>query len=483
MVLKEMSLKLLSKKLIFFFSLLVLISSCKIASPPALPLTVPMPESYVGDKDTLMDGKIEWQIFFTDSILVKLIATGLANNLDLLTAVQRIEMTRADYAIKTGAVFPSLATIASANVGNVNQNMVGNADQSQRLNNFRDEYFIGFQSSWEVDAWGKLRNQKKAAYSRYLASQKGRHLVMTSLIAEVGRLYYELLAVDNELEIIRKNIEFQQTAVDIINIQKVGGRATELAVQQSTAQLLSTKALEKQKLQMVVELETEINLLLGRYPQQIVRGKDISEQPLPEMLHEGVPSSLLLNRPDIQQAELELEASKAELQAARAAFLPTISISPYAGFNSLTASSIFQSPESMAAGLLGSISAPLFNRNRIRSEFNYSIARRSEAFYAYQQTIIRGFGEVSNTIRRISNLQMIFELKQEEVNVLSNAVSTSNVLFTSGYATYLEVITAQKSVLEAELELANIKKEIFHSVIDLYKALGGGWHSDAYSRQ
>lgn len=458
-----------------FFLLIVLISSCKVAAPPALPVAATMPDSYVGDTDTLMDGKIRWQDFFNDPHLADLISIALENNLDLLTAVQRVEMARADYVTRKGALLPSLSLVASANVGDVSQNMVGNADQSQRMNNLQQEYFVGLQSSWEADAWGKLKSQKKASYARFLASEKGKHLVTTSLVAEIARLYYELLAVDNELEIIRKNIDFQQTAVDIINVQKVGGRATELAVQQSTAQLLNTRALENEKLQRIVELETEINLLMGRYPQPIVREKDISELTLPQAVREGVPSALLLNRPDIQQAELALMAAKADLQAARAAFLPTLSISPYAGFNALTTSALFQSPESLTAGVLGSITAPLFNKNRIRSEFNYSVAKRSEAYYAYQKSIIRGFGEVVTSIKSIGNLQATYALKEEEVAVWLNAVESSNVLFTSGYATYLEVITAQKRVLESELELANIKKEIFHSMISLYKALGGGW--------
>lgn len=465
-------------RIVCFLLLIALISSCKIAAPPPLPIAATLPDSYVGDKDTTMDGNMRWQHFFTDSVLADLIRTALASNLDLLTAVQRVEMARANYAIRQGALLPSFNFVGSTNLGNVNQNMVGNADQTQRVNNLREEYFVGFQSSWEVDAWGKLKNQKKAAYARYLASQKGKHLVTTSLVAEVARLYYDLLAVDNELEIIRKNIDFQQTAVDMINIQKMGGRATELAVQQSTAQLLSTKALEKEKQQRIVELETAINFLLGRYPQHIERDKDISELTLPPTVNEGVPSALLLNRPDIRQAELELMAAKADVQAARAAFLPSISISPYAGFNALTTSVLFQSPESLAAGVLGSVTAPLFNKKRIRSDFNFSVANRYEAFYAYQKNIIQGFGEVLNNIQNISNLLATYALKEEEVNVLSNAVSTSNVLFTSGYATYLEVITAQKSVLEAELELANIKKEVFHSVIGLYKALGGGWSKE-----
>ena len=459
-----------------FSIVLVIVSGCKITTPPALPDRVTLPETYIGGTDTLTDGNIRWQEFFSDPLLVNLIETALENNFDLLRAIQRVEMARADYAIREGAFLPSLSGVASANLGNVNQNMVGNTAQDQRMNNVREEYFLGFQSSWEADIWGRLKHEKKAAYSRLLASEKGKHLVTTALVAEIARLYYELLAVDNELEVVRKNIDFQKIALEIINIQKMGGRATELAVQQFTAQLLSTKALEKEKEQHIIELETQINLLMGRFPQHIVREKDISELSLPETIHEGIPSALLLNRPDIQQAELGLAAAQAEVQAARAAFLPSLTLSPYVGLNALSTSLLFQTPQSLAAGVLGGVTAPLFNKKKIRSAFKRSVAVRAEAFYHYQEAIITGYGEVVNNIRSIGNLEEVYALKEEEVEVLLNAVSTSNVLFTSGYASYLEVITAQKSVLEAELELANIKKGIFHSVIGLYKALGGGWN-------
>lgn len=471
----EMEVKNSLSKLSYALLFVTAVTACKVATPPPLPVAEKLPGTYIGNTDTITDGNIQWQEFFTDPLLLDLIETALQNNFDLLTAIQRIEIARAFYSVSQGAFLPSLSGVASANLGNVNQNMVGNADQDQRMNNIREEYFIGLQSSWEADIWGRLKSQKKAAYSRFLASERGKHLVTTAIVAEIARLYYELLAVDNELEVVRKNIDFQEIALEIIKIQKMGGRATELAVQQFTAQLLSTKALEKEKEQRVIELETQINLLMGRYPQTIPREKDISELALPPTIHEGVPSTLLLNRPDIQQAELELLAAEADVEAARAAFLPSLSISPYAGFNARNASVLFQTPESLAAGLLGGVTAPIFNKKRIRAGFNRSIAERQQAYYGYQKSIIAGYGEVVNNIRGIDNLEQVYSLKEQEVEVLLNAVSTSNVLFTSGYATYLEVITAQKSVLEAELELANIKKGIFHSVIGLYQALGGGW--------
>lgn len=450
-----------------------LVSSCKVATPPQLPEPAVMPETFVGNKDTTGIGELNWSDFFTDPYLVELIDIALENNLDRLSAVQRVKMARANYQKKSGALWPSLNGVLSANAENLNEHMALSEEES--IPNIQEEYFLGLQSSWEVDLWGKLRNQKKAAYAQFLASEKGKQLVTTSLVAEVAQLYYDLLALDNELQVVRKNINFQEIALEVIKIQKMGGRTTELAVQQSTAQLLSTKALGKEKEQRIIELENRLNLLLGRYPQVIPRGKDISEQILPENITTGIPSQLLLRRPDIEQAELELLAAKADLEAARAAFLPSLKISPYIGLNSIKAANLLQTPQSLAMGVLGGLTAPIFNKKRIKSDFDRSVAKRAEAYYNYQQTIITGFGEVVTSLRGIENLQEVYKLKEQEADVLLKAVSTSNTLFTSGYATYLEVITAQKSVLEAELELANIKKGIFHSVIGLYRALGGGW--------
>lgn len=458
-----------------FFLTLIVVSSCKVATPPPLPTAQTMPETYIGGTDTLTDGTIQWRDFFSDTVLVGLVETALKNNFDLLTSIERIEIARAHYRIRSGALFPSVNAAATADIGGVNDNLVEEGARDANMPRYEEEYFFGLQASWEIDLWGRLRNQKKAAYARFLATEKGKHLVTTALVSEIARLYYELLAVDNELEVVRKNIDFQTIALDIINIQKIGGRATELAVQQFTAQLLYTRALEKEKEQRIVELETEINLLMGRYPQPIPRPRNISDLVLPPTVHEGIPSALLLNRPDIQQAELELAATEADVEAARAAFLPALRIHPYAGFNALDAGTLFQTPESLALGVLGGVTAPILNQNRIRANFKRSVAERQAAFYSYQESIIRGYGEVVNNIRAIDNLEQVYDLKEEEVAVLLDAVSTSNVLFTSGYASYLEVITAQKSVLEAELELANIKKNIFHSVVGLYRALGGGW--------
>lgn len=458
------------------FVFIVFVSGCKVAPPPQLPEIKEVPETFLGKADSTSMGDLVWEDFFTDKKLLELVDTALRDNLDLLSTIQRVEVARANYQVRRGALFPSLRAAATGNVAALSNDLVrASARQDEATRAIQEDYFLGLQSSWEIDLWGKLKNQRKAAYARFLATEKGRHLVKTALVAEVGRLYYELLALDNELEVVQRNIDLQEVAVEMIKVQKMGGRATELAVQQFTAQLLSTKTLQEDIKLRIVEVENELNLLLGRFSQPIERGPSLREQRLPANIDAGIPSGMLLRRPDIRQAELDLLAVKADVEAARAAFLPTVIISPYVGLNAAKAALLFQAPESLALGILGNLAAPIFQRNEIRANYAISVAQNMEAVYEYQEAILTGYQEVATSLRRIEGFENMYTLKEQEVEVLLNAVSTSNDMFATGYATYLEVITAQKSVLEAELELAAIRKNQYVSLVELYRALGGGW--------
>ncbi len=455
---------------------LVLVSSCKVAPPPQLPPLKEMPATFGGEADSASMGDRYWSEFFSDEKLRELIEIATRDNLDLLSTVQRVEVARANFQLRKGALLPSLTAAVTGNVASMPNDLArASARQGETAHSVQQEYFLGFQSSWEIDLWGRLKSKRKAAYARFLATEKGRHLVQTALVAEVARLYYELLALDYELEVVRRNIDLQEVAVEMIKVQKMGGRATELAVQQFTAQLLSTKTLQEDIKLRIVEAENELNLLLGRFPQPFERGKSLREQSLPENIEAGVPSTLLLRRPDIRQAELGLLAAKADVEAARAAFLPTLIVSPYVGLNAATASMLFQTPESLALGVLGNLAAPIFQRHQIRANYQISVAQNMEAVYNYQEAILTGYQEVATSLRRIAGFDSMYTFKEQEVEVLLNAVSTSNDMFATGYATYLEVITAQKRVLEAELELATIRKNQYLSLVNLYRALGGGW--------
>ena len=462
------------------------LSGCKVFKPVEVSTKHNMPASFSENADSVSIGFIPRKQFFTDSNLIRLIDTALTYNLDLQRAIQRMQYARAGVLFAKRRYLPALNIGASAGVdkyGKYTQNGVGNFDSNLSPNVGPDEkipdpyidLFIGARSSWEISLWGNSRNLKKAARSRFLASEMGKNLIITALVANIATLYYDLLALDNELVTIRKNLDLQEKALQTIQDLKKGGKATELAVKQFEAQFLETKGLEVQIQQQIVREENNLNVLLGRYPMHIVRGLPIREQYLPDPVTTGVPSLMLTRRPDIRQAELELAASKADVKLARNAFLPSLTISAYGGFNAFKAPLLFSNPASLAYGALSNLTMPLLNRSFIRSSYNKAVAYQLDSYYAYQKTILQGFSEVVTSLNGIKNYEFIYQLKEEEVDASLKAVIASKDLFASGYASYLEVITAQRYVLKAELELTEVKKDQFHSVIELYRSLGGGW--------
>lgn len=465
-------------------ALLVTVTGCKLTQPVEQHARIKAPETFAGQSDSTGIASMQWKTFFADQDLVALIDTALQNNLDLKMAVQRIEMSRAGVLAARGAMLPIIGADVSGGgrkfgdytmdgVGNYDTNFSENIDEDRRLPApFLPDYFVGLRSSWEIDIWGKLKNRKKAAYSRFLATEKARQAIVTGLIAEIARSYYELLALDTELDIIRKNIALQESAVETIKVQKEAGRANELGVRQLTAQLLNTRSLEFEVQQRIIEIENEVNLLTGRFPQPVVRGKSLGK--VPEVVSTGVPAQMLRRRPDIQQAQLDLLANYSDQQAAQLAFLPSLNITAFLGFNAFKSSLLF-APGSIAYSALGGLTAPLLNRKALKAAQKTSEAASLESLYAYNKAVLNGFREVNTSLRKLENTSRIGELKQQEVEVLQQAVVTSKDLFQTGYASYLEVITAQRSVLEEELNLTNVQKEQFLALVELYRALGGGW--------
>jgi outer membrane protein, multidrug efflux system len=458
---------------------------CKAIQPVKMPGSLQVPGTFGEKQDSSSIAELPWKTFFKDEKLKKLIEVALQNNQDLQIAAQRIEMARANFRLNRGALLPAINAAASGGVrkfGDYTMDGIGNWDTnlSEHIGNDRrlpspyPEVFVGLQSSWEVDLWGRLKNQKRAAYTRFMASERGQKLVVTTLVADVSSSYYELLALKYELDVLNKNIELQNAALNTIQAQKAAGMANELGVKQIRAQLLNTEALLVQKQQEYIILENYLNLLLGRFPQEIETGAPLDKQNVPKEIRTGVPASMLARRPDVQQAELELVAGKADIKAARAAFMPSLNINAYSGFQSMTAATLL-SPASLAWGLLPGLLGPIFNREVLNSQYYQSVAGANSAHFNYQKVILNGYHEVVNSLRGLENYEKVYNLKQQEVQELKDAVSISNDLFATGYANYLEVITAQGNVLHAELDLIHFKKEQFKSLIELYRALGGGW--------
>jgi multidrug efflux system outer membrane protein len=442
-----------------------------------------IPVSFPNQKDTATTiANINWRQYFTDPLLVKLIDTAVANNLDLQMALQRIEVSRSSVKLANGALLPKVDLSIGGGVqkfGLYTMDGAGNASTEitpgRTVPENLTDMFVGLQASWEVDVWGKLRNQRKSAVSQYLSSIEGTNFVISNLVADVAIHYNELLALDNELDIIRQTVRKQQEALEVVKLQKEAGRANELAVQQFKAQLLNTQVLEKQTLQQITETENKLNFLLGRYPQPIQRKKEVLFEAVPRQIASGVPSQLLANRPDVREAEHQIEASKFDLKAARAAFFPNFNITATLGYQAFNPEFLFQTPASLAYSLFGTVVAPLINMNALKAQFNTAKANQLTAMYNYQETILNGYVEVANELSNIQNLEQIHSRKKQQSEALKQSVETSDELYKSARATYLEVLIAQQNALQANLELIDVIKQQRIATVKIYKALGGGW--------
>lgn len=425
---------------------------------------------------------INWRKYYTDSLLINLIDTALANNFDLQIALQRIEIARSNVKFNKAELFPKIdlnASMSTTKYARYTQEFAGNSttfyDGNRIVPNPLDNYYLGLSSTWEIDVWKKLRNQKKSSIANYLASVEGTNFVISNLVSNVAVLYYELLALDNEYKIVKQTIEKRAEALEVIKFQKETGRANELAVQQFEAQLLDFEALSKELSQKIIETENKLNFILARYPQKIIRNDDALFTEIPSEIATGLPSELLSKRPDIRQAEQELWSSKFDLKVARAAFFPNINIATAIGFQSFNSAYLFNTPSSIGYNLAGGLIAPLVNRNALKNQFNTAKSQQINAMYNYQKTILNAYVEVANELSNMRNLQEINRLKKQQSEVLSNSVETSSELYKSAKANYLEVLLTQENSLKAKIDLIEVQKRQKIALVNIYKSLGGGW--------
>lgn len=442
----------------------------------------PTPASFAGSTDTLNMAQLKWNTFFTDPTLVALIDTALVNNLDLQATLQDIEIAKNNIRFAQSKLMPTVAVGAGLGVEKVGRyTSQGAGDASADITpgkgvpEILPNQLLGFQSSWEVDIWGKLRTAKKAALTRYLASQEVKNWVVTNLVAEIANNYYELLASLNQLEIIRQAIQLQQKELDVVKIQRQAAMVTELAVKQFEAQLLSAQALEYNELQQILVYENNLHVLLGKYPQKMRWEASRFLQPLPSQLQAGIPAQLLTNRPDIRKAELDLQAARFDVQVARAEFFPSLNLGASLGYNAFSPKYLLQTPASIFFSLAGELVGPLVNKNAILAQFNTASALQVQAAYNYQKTVLNGCIEVINQLGAIQNMQQAFQLKSKEVATLAASIDIASDLFKASRANYLEVLVAQRDALESRLELVEAKKMQWNAVTNLFKSCGGGW--------
>lgn len=463
---------------------LMMICGCKTINSNLSIAELKLPSSFNSSKDTANIAKINWRNYFKDELLLNLIDTALSKNYDVQIALQKIYIARSGVRFAKSEMLPKVDGGIYAGLtryGKFTESGQGNAttpypdDPDKVIPNPVQDYYLGLTTTWEVDIWGRLKNQHKSAMANYLASIECKNFVVSNLVAEIAISYYELIGLDNELDIIRQTIQRQNDALNVAKIQKEAGRANDLAIQQFQSQLLNSKAEEREIMQQINEMENKINFFLSRFPQTIERKKDRLYQEMPTQISMGIPSQLLSYRPDIREAELQVQATRFDLNAAKAAFFPNFNIGATLGFQSFNPKFLLSTPASIGFSALGGMIAPLINKNAIKANFNYAQASQLTAMYNYQKVILNGYVEVSNELNSIDNLREINAYKNEQKDILMQSVETANELYKTGKANYIEVLLAQQNSLQTQLELIGISKRLRIATVNLYKALGGGW--------
>ncbi len=440
-----------------------------------------MPAAFAGSSDSSSVARVAWRDYFADENLAALIDSALKNNQELNITLQEIEILKNETRVRKGEYLPFVNLQAGAGFekegrytrhGAVDEH--GEIMPGRRFPEPLANFEVAVVASWEVDIWKKLRNARKSAALRYLAGTEGRNFLVTNLISEIAEAYYELLALDNQLEIIQQNIGIQTGALEVVKQQKTAARLTQLAVNRFEAQLLNTTNLQFEIRQRIIETENRLSFLTGCFPTGIRRSPERFRDITLDSLRAGIPSQLLANRPDIRQAELELAASKLDVRAARANFYPAARIVGGVGLQAFDLTYI-TNPESMLFNLAGDLIAPLVNRNAIKAMYNMASAKQVQAVYDYERTILNGYIEVVNQLSFVQNAQKSYETKSREVDILTQSVSISNSLFQSARADYLEVLLTQREALESRMELIEIKQRQLNGKVGIYRALGGGW--------
>lgn len=401
---------------------------------------------------------LKWFDLFDDPVLKDLIEQGLKNNYDLRIAVTRIEQSKAVLGITNADLFPSIGysgTVRSNNDFGNQANLVGTL-------------------SWELDFWGKIRHEKGALTSELLASEEARKVIMSGLVAEIAATYFQLRDYDNRLLITEKTIESRKKSDEIIGQRFAKGYVSQLDKVQIEQQVAIAEGKLQQIKRAIVMLENSLNVLTGRVPGPISRGKTNEEQVIGTEIPVSLPSSLLENRPDVKSSELAYMAANDRIGVAQAMRFPSFDIAAFAGFGSASISNLFQSSsysQNASAGVLG----PIFNfgKNKRRVELNRQIAEENKL--NYQKTIIKAFTEVENALVTVKTYNEEWNAAKRQTESARIYLKLSQARYDNGYVSYLEVLDAERSLFDSELNLSQLSEQKLSAVMYLYKALGGGW--------
>jgi NodT family efflux transporter outer membrane factor (OMF) lipoprotein len=465
-----------------------LIPGCKIPDICRPESMRPLPQAFDRNNDPAQglvsdenSACLGWREFFNDPTLHQLISESLAGNQELKILAQDIRIANNEYRARRGLLFPFASIGTSAGIEKSSRFTRDGAveDQLQAApgKGFPEplpNFLIAADVSWEIDIWRRLRNARDAQALRFLGTQAGRNYVVTRVVAEVAENYYELLALDNRLDTLDRTIAIQQQSLDTAKALKEAARGTELAVQRFQAEVQKNQSEKLIIQQEITETENRINFLAGRFPQKVERPSvEFLSLYLPA-IGVGFPSQQLLNRSDIRQAEREVAASGLDVRVARAQFFPSLILTAGVGYEAFNTKYLFSSPESLIYNAAGGLVAPLINRSAIKAEYLNANARQLQAVYEYQQTVLNAHIEVINQLSLVENYTRSLEVKTQQLQSLESSVDNATKLFQNARGEYIEVLLAQRDMMETRLVLIGTKQKQLGAVIKAYQALGGG---------
>ncbi|MGC8774220.1 MAG: efflux transporter outer membrane subunit [Chlorobaculum sp.] len=435
---------------------------------------VRLPESYPGQTAAGKEmAAVPYRKFFADPDLLELIDSAVENNHDLLIAMKNI-----DYAGKTLDVaklwfLPEADLSATYDYSRDSRNSASALKGQARTSR---NYTAQLNVSWEADIWAKLRNSKKAAVAEYLRSADAARAVRTTLVSNVAQGYWNLKMLDEQIGITKRNIALADTTLTMMRLQFDAGNVTSLAVDQQESQLLSAKVtLPKLEASRTAQ-ENALSILAGRMPgTPIKRSTGYAPFVMPDSLGAGVPLALLSNRPDVRAAEESLMEAHALTGVNKAMMYPSITVTAQGGLNAIESSKWFSTPGSLFDALQGSLLQPIFRHGQLKAQYEQSKIKRDQAELTFRKTLLVAVGEVSNALAQVEKTGEQETFAEARVAALRKAAGNSRLLFNSGMATYLEVIAAESSLLQSELELADVQRSRLSAIADLYRAVGGGW--------
>jgi len=458
---------------------IMILTGCLVGPNYSRP-TVAVPENFrapepIPPPQAASFANLKWFEIFKDEKLQELIRTGLAQNYDLRDAVTRVEAARANLGITRSAQFPNFSASGGVEINRLSRQgaePIPPAFLPNQNRNFGEASLNLL--SFEVDLWGKLRRSTEAARATLLSAEENRKAVVTTLVSDISTAYLSMRELDYELEISQRTLQTRQESLELTKSRQRGGVSTLLDLRQAE-QLVYTAAQAIPVIEQGIgQTENQIKLLLGENPGSVARGNSLTAQALPPEVPAGLPSELLERRPDIRAAEQNLIAANAQIGVARAAYFPTLSLSGLLGGQSTQLASLFSGPASTWS-LVPQVTQPIFTAGRLKSNVKLAEAERESALIQYQKAIQTGFSEVSNSL--IAHQKVRESRKKQELLVfaLQDRLRLAYIRYRGGVDTQLDALDADRDLFNAELTLSQIRLQEVLTVVQLYKALGGGW--------